>query len=153
MKTMESSSLSHKTLFDPIRKKQVEKTPEECVRQFIIRTMVDKLGYPPALIAIEKELSALSQEKHTVPKRRVDILVYAKLNGCLVPVLMVECKAVPLNPKCAQQVIGYNAFVGALYVALANGQQILTGCFDIEEGAYRFTEGLPTYQDLQRALN
>ncbi len=149
------SSPKSETLFDPIRKKWVEKTPEELVRQLLVRHMIEKLGYPASLIAIEKELSQLPSfaldltTTDQIPARRADIIVYSKEeDGSLKAVLMIECKAVPLSSKVAAQVIGYNAFVGAPYVAVANQTEVLTGCFDRERGIYQFRPGLPRYEQL-----
>ena len=150
MVIMESSSPKNKRIYDPVRKKWVDQTPEEIIRQLLIKHMIEKLGYPIALIAVEKELAQLPhlRLKHSaqIAKRRADIIVFSK--GALLPLLLVECKATPLTPKFAQQVIGYNSFVGAPFVALANEKQVLTGCYDLHSGMYRFEKGLPTMQDL-----
>jgi Type I restriction enzyme R protein N terminus (HSDR_N) len=149
------SNPKNDSLYDPIRKKWVDKTPEEAIRQLLIRHMLEKLGYPPTLIAIEKELSQLPHLKlkstDQVPRRRADIIVFAKgeEKGTLSPLLMIECKAVPLLPKFAQQVIGYNTFIGAPFVALANERQVLTGCYDKVAGMYRFKLGLPRFEELK----
>jgi hypothetical protein len=154
MATMESSS-QRNDLFDPIRKKWVEKNPEEKIRQSLLRQMTEKLGYPVSLIAIEKEIGQLphtTSVNHRIPKRRADIVVYAKKADALHPVLMIECKAVPLTPKFAQQVIGYNSFVKAPFIALANETQVLTGFFDLDNGIYKFEEGLPHFEVLIRSI-
>lgn len=123
---------------------------EEAVRQNLISHMVEKLGYPRSLIAVEKELSLLPSlaliPSAELPKRRADIIVFAE--ETLRPVLLIECKAIPLTPKDARQVIGYNAFVGAPCVALANQSQVLTGYYDPKEGTYRFEKGLLTFAHL-----
>lgn len=114
--------------------------------------MVELFGYPSALIAVEKELAQLPHLYQTsvasLPKRRADIIVFAK---DLTPLLMIECKAVALTPKFAEQVIGYNAFVKAPWLALANGKEILTGYFDSESGLHRFEPGLPSFSAISEA--
>lgn len=148
---MESSSAKNEFLYDPIRKKRVGKTKEELIRQRLVQHMIHDLGYPAALIAVEKELSQLPHLKltpiHQIPKRRADIIVFAKDPGNvdLKPLMMIECKAVPLLPKFANQVIGYNAFVRAPFIALANEEQIMTGCFDKTAGVFRFQKGLLSF--------
>lgn len=155
MAIMESLSLKNE-IFDPIRKKWVEKNPEEQIRQSLLWQMTENLGYPVSLIAIEKEIGQLPQASsslnHKIPKRRADIVVYAKKTDTLRAVLMIECKAVPLTPKFAQQVIGYNAFVKAPFIALANEFQVLTGFFDPDGGIYKFEEGLPHFEALMRGI-
>jgi len=154
MEIMELSRQSNQ-LFDPVRKKWVEATPEEIIRQGLIEKMLGELGYPLSFLSVEKELSLLPHlqltERDAIPKRRADVIVYAKNihpDYALSPLLMIECKAVPLTPKFAQQVVGYNAVVQAPYLALANGDQVLTGHFDQQVGHYHFEPGLPAYQAL-----
>lgn len=151
---MESSKLRSK-LFDRVRKKWVEATPEEVIRQNLIEKMVEELGYPLSLLAVERELSQLPHLQLThlseIPKRRADLIVFAKNihpTYPLFPLLMVECKAINLTPKFAGQVVGYNASVRAPFLALANGEKILTGHFDRGSGLFRFEPGLPTYSAL-----
>ncbi|MFZ0564768.1 MAG: type I restriction enzyme HsdR N-terminal domain-containing protein [Chlamydiales bacterium] len=143
-------------LFDPVRKKWVENTPEEIIRQQLIQKMIGELGYPISFLAVEKELSKLPHlqlvSKREMPKRRVDILVFSKeihSEFSLFPLLMIECKVALLTPKFVQQVVGYNTFVGAPFIALANKQGVITGSFDKERGTYHFKKGLPYYSLLQ----
>lgn len=147
---MASLKSKNDKIYDSIRKKWVEPTPEELIRQRLIRYMIDKLGYLPSLIAIEKQLAQLPHLHATplakIANRRLDVVVFAK--GTLLPLLLIECKAVPLTPAFAQQVIGYNAYVRAPYIALANEKQILTGYYCEEKGVYRFESGLPTFETL-----
>lgn len=150
MTIMESLSLKSENIYDPIRKKWVSATPEEQIRQHLIRHMVEILGYPPLWLAIEKELSHfvsnLSQSVRDLAKRRADILVLAP--GALSPLLLIECKAVALNQTFIQQVLGYNDLIQAPFVSLANGNEVMTGHFDAEKGRYCFEKGLPAFADL-----
>lgn len=139
-------------LYDPIRKKWVETTPEELIRQELITNLVGHLGYPSSLLSIEKELHKLPHltltARREVPKRRADLIAFGQdihPHHALFPLLLVECKAVDLTPAFASQVISYNAFVQAPFVALANGRQVLTGFFDEEAGHFRFEPGLLPY--------
>ncbi len=144
--------MSNDQLFDPFRKKWVQATPEERIRQRLLQEMVGQLGYLPHLIALEKELGQLphlQQRGASCPKRRIDLLVFSPQS--LKPLLMVECKAVPLSPTTIQQVIGYNSFVEATFIAVANDQQVMTGFYDSCEGKYRFENGLPHFKHLVEA--
>ncbi len=140
-------------LFDPIRREWVSKTPEESVRQALLHQMIHLLEYPTPLLAVEKELQHLPhlQLKTQIPKRRIDIVVFAKgihSQHALFPLLLIECKAVTLTSAVTRQVISYNEIVQAPFVALANEKQILTGCYNREKGHYCFEEGLPSYATL-----
>jgi hypothetical protein len=109
-----------------------------------------ELGYPKHLLAVEKSLKELASEVHTqAPRRRVDIVCFSK--GLMKPLLMVECKAEELTTSALYQVMGYNRFVQASFIAIANGTQILTGWYDAEAKQYRFVENLPSYQELLNA--
>ena len=137
-------------IYDPIRKKWVAATPEEKIRQHLIRHMTEKLGYPSLWMAIEKELAQLPhiqlKSSMEIVKRRADILVFAP--HTLSPLLLIECKATPLNQAFVQQVIGYNSVVESPFVCLANANQVMTGYYNTELGKYCFENGLPHFSDL-----
>lgn len=138
-------------LFDPVRKKFVKATPEECVRQALIKKMLEELHYPLHSIVVEIELSRLPHiplhERACMAKRRADVLVVEKsLLFGFSPIFLIECKAVPITDQMIQQVVGYNTFVGARYIAIVNGERSLTGSFDLSSGQYRFCDGLPSYE-------
>jgi hypothetical protein len=140
---------SHSKLYDPIRKEWVEATPEEKVRQHVVTFLKEK-GYPTSHFTIEKSLSQLPHlEGVSVPQRRIDILVF-KVNaeGSLVPFLMVECKAGSLNEEALRQLSGYNTFVKAPYLALANpeGAWVLGYCDRTQ--TYALCSDFPEYRDL-----
>lgn len=141
---------SNSPMYDPIRGCFVKDTKEERVRQKLLRIMIRDLHYPPKMIAVEKELSQLPhlQLVPDVPKRRLDILVFAMHKQELLPLLMIECKAVKLSPKFAHQVVGYNSIVKAPFLCLANEKEVLTGYFDEEAGHFVFKPGLKSYPRL-----
>lgn len=141
------------SLYDPVRGESVKSAPEEIVRQSLVLQMTQSLGYPKALIAVEKELRQLPhlQQRKDLPRRRIDIVAFAHNihpQHPLFPLLLIECKAVPLSPKVATQAISYNDSVGAPFVAIANGTRVLTGRYDESAGMYQFKEGLPTFEAL-----
>jgi hypothetical protein len=155
---MASSNLKSE-LYDVVRKKWVKQTPEERIRQGWVQKMILELGFPLALLTVEKELATLPHLSHLppseIPKRRVDILVFAKNIHpaySLYPLLMIECKALSLNSKNAAQVIGYNNVVQAPFVGIANDQRIMIGRYDPLEKHFSFQEGLPSYSDLLKAV-
>lgn len=147
---MESSKRKNE-IYDSVRKKWVEKTPEEFIRQKILVKMVKEMGYPSSHLAVEIELSHfphLIESNLSLPRRRIDIAVFAKdlhPDFSLYPLLLIECKAETLQKKFARQLLGYNYFVKAPFVALANSEEILTGYFDENTKDYQFKNGLPSY--------
>jgi hypothetical protein len=102
-----------------VRQKPVAATPEERVRQGFIRHLVEERGFPLAHIAVELSLKEMPHLSLHPPQllRRADILCYTP-HG--LPLLLVECKANRLDQKAKNQLIGYNCFVKAHYIALVN---------------------------------
>jgi Type I restriction enzyme R protein N terminus (HSDR_N) len=149
------------SLFCPLRKVWVAALPEEKVRQALIHEMTYQLGYPMSSLALEKGLSRLPHvlPKSPLPRRRADLIVFAKdLHPQYVfyPLLLVECKSVALTNKVLRQLIGYNQFVRAYFIAAVNQTQRYLGYFHHEYQDFIFHEGLLTYQDLLklgRSLN
>jgi hypothetical protein len=143
---------SQNKIFDSFRKIWVPETPEELVRQSLLKKMIQELGYPKELLVIEKELGQLSHLKQVkVPKRRLDILCYGKgihpKHG-LYPLLLIECKKDSLTQDAKEQLLGYNSFVQACFVAAASKEEILFGSRDLST----FYHFLPPYSQLIQAL-
>jgi hypothetical protein len=93
---------------------------EECIRQALIQKLIFELGFPRELISIEKELSKLPHlSGKQLPKRRVDLVCFTQN---VYPLLVIECKAIPLSEKALDQVLGYNYYIQAEFVAISNGQ-------------------------------
>ena len=158
MGTTESSSLKPK-LFCPIRREWVEPLPEEKVRLSLVQFMTKELGYPPQLLVVEKALHQFphlppEQTRH-FPKRRADLVCYASgihPDHPLFPLLLVECKAIPLDGKAVQQLTAYNHYLQAYFVALCNGTEVKSGYYDAGQGKYLFANTLPTYRELLMIL-
>lgn len=100
------------------RHRWVRLTPEEWVRQQLLHTLLEQLGYPPSLIAVEK--SIVVGEAH----KRCDAVVYDRQ---LQPFVLIECKAetVPLTQKTVDQAITYNRKLNVPHVLLYNGVQTI----------------------------
>jgi hypothetical protein len=141
-------------IFCQVRKKNLPALPEECVRVQLLAHLVNVLGYPPGGIAIERELASmphLQGVSHPLPLRRADIVCFTKREGgdeSLFPLLLIECKSVKLTRKMEHQVVGYNHFLQAAFVALVNQNEARTGWFDREKGEYQFISSLPSYAEL-----
>lgn len=143
-------------LFCQIRQEWVKATPEEKVRQNLIYTMKHHLGYPISGVVLEAGLNqmphlALSPLK--LPNRRADIVCFAPnihSKHALYPLLLVECKAIKLSPKVVNQVLGYNHYLQARFMAVANQDKIQTGWFDKALNEHVFVDYLPSFPDLLR---
>ena len=65
---------------------------------------------------------------------------------------MIECKAVKLSQAVLNQVIGYNYYMKACFVAVANQEHIRTGWYDTATEKYKFVDTLPSYQELLKTV-
>lgn len=121
-------------LYDIIRKKYVQLTPEEWVRQHFLHFMLAE-GYPKGRIQVEGALTYNTRTK------RSDILAWSAARQ---PHLLVECKApqVKLSETVWQQAKFYNQVHQAPYIALTNGLEHLYAKF--EHGAYQPIHSLPS---------
>lgn len=147
------SCYPNKQLFDPIRKKGIKFGKEEEVRQTLLIKMVRDLGYPKDLIAIEKELKELPGPLAlSAPKRRIDLVCFTKKGDSLVPLLLIECKRELFGKEPLAQVMGYNAYIKAPFIAVVgrkeNAIQCLLGAWDASHKRYLFLSKMPSYQEL-----
>ena len=119
-------------IFCDWRHKWVRLTPEEWVRQQLLHRLVEQLGYPASLIAVEVPLEKISNlqspisnfQSPILPHLRCDAVVY---NTSMQPLMLIECKAetVPLTQKTLDQALTYNRRLGVPYLLLHNGPQSL----------------------------
>jgi len=124
-------------VFDPVRKKWVVLTPEEHVRQYLLQYMIQGMGYPQALIAVEKRI--ISGQL----KRRFDIIVYNREHR---PWMLVECKEpeVPVTDDTLFQLLAYQRTASCRYWTLSNGHQHF--CADASDPSkIKWLEDLPPY--------
>ena len=101
-------------IFDFIRKKYVQLSSEEWVRQNCIRFLIEEKRINKYSIAIEKEI------EFNGIKKRFDIVSYSsegKIN------LLVECKApnIEINQKTFDQILIYNKILKSKYLMVTNG--------------------------------
>jgi hypothetical protein len=145
-------------LYCRIRKEWVAALPEERVRQSLLNQLIDQLNFPASGICLERGLNQmphLSQGQFKMPKRRADIVCFAQgihPKHALYPLLLIECKAVPLSARVVNQVVSYNHFVGAYFVCIANSVETRLGWYDTNAKAYRFKEGLLPFEQLKTLI-
>jgi len=114
--------------------------------------MVESLGYPREMLCVEKQLSSIPHLlKKNTPNRRFDIICFAKgihEEHEIYPLLMIECKAHLITKKAIEQVIGYNDYVSAFFIAIANQERVIIGWKGKDNKGYQFSEGLPCYDEI-----
>jgi hypothetical protein len=132
-------SSENKTLiFDIIRKKYVVLTPEEWVRQHVLRFLLEEKNYPASLIAVERQLKIHTRTKRT------DIVVY---NTQGTPEVLIECKApsVKITQDAFDQIARYNLTANASYLMVTNGLSHFFCQIDAENETYVFLKDIPAY--------
>ena len=139
-------------IFCAWRHRWVRLTPEEGVRQQLLHRMVEQLGYPASLIAVEVAITV--GEVH----KRCDAVVYGNLSlpsgegrGGASPLLLIECKAetVPLTQKTLDQAITYNRKLNVPFLLLHNGPQSIFVTLN-PDGTNHYAQRCPGYTDLLR---
>jgi len=127
------------TVFDPVRKKRVALTPEEEVRQQLIKELSAEYGYPLQLMSCEYPMTV------NRVKYRGDLVIFDKEKN---PLLIAECKApdVKLSREIFEQILRYNFALRVRYLLVTNG----TGTFlaRIEGDNYTFLTEIPHYNEL-----
>lgn len=141
-------------LFDPIRNCFVPALPEEKIRQRLISFMIGPLGFPKSYLSVEKDIKSLphmENREFISNKRRIDLLCFA--NGIhseyeLYPLVIIECKAIPLSEQVVAQVLGYNHYVQAPFCAIVNAFEIKTFWKDRGTDKIQIVNFLPSYKEL-----
>ncbi len=126
-------------LFDAIRKKFIDLTPEEWVRQHLIHFLIENLNVPKSKIAIEKQLKL----NNTI--KRTDVLVY---DSGITPLLLIECKApeIELNQATINQVFNYNLTLQVPFILLSNG--LIHIFIDNSSEKPQIVKSIPSYTEM-----
>lgn len=129
------------TVFDPVRKKRVVLTPEEGVRQWLIKELSSNYGYPLSLMSCEFPIEANRIQY------RGDLIVFSRDGN---PVLLAECKAphIKIDLKVFDQVVKYSLLLKVNYIIVTNGKDIYMGKYSNLTGRYQFLTTIPQYNEL-----
>lgn len=131
------NSENKSAIFDDIRKKFVILTPEEWVRQHVVRYLLKEKNYPVSLTNVEKVIKVNNLVK------RYDIVIYNS-DGSIF--LLVECKAphIKITQETFDQIARYNLALKAEYLMLTNGINHYYCIMDFINQRYVFLEELPS---------
>jgi predicted type IV restriction endonuclease len=126
------------SIFDEIRKKFIILTPEEWVRQHVVRFLLEEKKYPKSLINVEKVLKVNGLRK------RYDVVVFNS-NGSIA--VLIECKApqITIAQDTFDQIARYNMTMKADYLMVTNGMNHYFCQMDFENEKYQFLPELPEY--------
>ena len=138
--------MTHGTLYDPIRGKDVPDTPEERVRQATVQFLLNEIKVPAHLITVEFGLCAIDPKTDD----RVDIIVSNFREGATLdkPWLLVECKA-PGEYTWEALQVQLNRYLKILtlkYVMLALGDAVRYFERDDATGRFKKIEKLPDFK-------
>lgn len=129
------------TVYDPLRRKEVALTPEEGVRQGMVRHLIEQLHYPPELMANEV---ALRMGKLS---RRCDTLVVSPQQQ---PLMILEYKApqIRLTQQVVEQIYRYNSVLRVPVLVITNGREIYAYLVGYDGRETHQLSRLPSFSEL-----
>jgi predicted type IV restriction endonuclease len=133
------------SIFDEIRKKFIILTPEEWVRQHVVRFLLEEKKYPKSLINVEKVLMVNGLRK------RYDVVVFNPDGSIFI---LVECKAPEIKTAQAtfDQIARYNMTLKADFLMVTNGLNHYFCLMDFENEKYEFLRELPDYENIENRM-
>ena len=113
-------------------------TPEEWVRQNVVRFLLEEKKYPKSYINVEKIIKINGLTK------RYDVVVFQP-NGKIF--LLIECKApeVPISQNTFDQIARYNMVLEAEFLMVTNGLNHYFCQMDYHNEQYNFLRELPEF--------
>lgn len=134
--------------YDTYRKKLIEITPEETVRQRVAALFEQKYGVPKEMISLEVPMTHYVKGK----SGRADIIIHALDDESknIYPVTVIECKneEVFLTDKVAEQAIRYCDVLGGKYIVITNGLQLKFAAYDEITNSYVFLQEILSYVEM-----
>ena len=133
-------------VFDQIRKRFVLLSPEEWVRQHVVRFLLEEKNYPLSHINVEKLLKVNGLTK------RYDVVVFNP-DGTIH--ILVECKApqIKVSQHTFDQIARYNLTLNASYLMVTNGFNHYFCQMDFANEQYNFLQELPAFIQQSTAQN
>lgn len=127
------------SIFDEIRKKFIILTPEEWVRQHVVRFLLEEKKYPKSRINVEKVL------KINGLRKRYDVVVFNPDGSIFI---LVECKApgVKIAQATFDQIARYNMALKSDFLMVTNGLNHYFCQMDFVNEKYAFLQNLPNYE-------
>ncbi|HEX8562040.1 MAG TPA: type I restriction enzyme HsdR N-terminal domain-containing protein [Flavobacterium sp.] len=126
------------SVFCETRKKFLVLTPEEWVRQHVVRFLLNDKGYPKSFINVEKLLKVSGRTK------RYDVVVFNPDGSILV---LVECKApeVKIVQATFDQIARYNLTMQADFLMVTNGLSHYFCKLDYINERFEFLPEIPCF--------
>ena len=134
-----SDEAGRKVIYDPVRRRFVRLTPEEWVRQHLVRYLVEDRSFPAGYAVVEKGF------RYAGTPVRADVIMHDRKGR---PVLMGECKApeVRVTEAVFEQLARYNSVIQARYLVATNGRTHFC-CEHGAGGGFHFLSELPLFEE------
>ena len=128
-------------VWDVWRKKRVQLTPEEWVRQHLLHDLVKNYHYPGQRISVEMQIIVNQL------KRRCDAVVY---DASGTPQMIIECKEpdVELNATVVHQIAQYNRLLKTNFLLISNGLSHFTLLLGEGSDDVKVYQGIVPYFEL-----
>ena len=128
-------------VWDEFRKRKIQLTPEEWVRQHVLHYLKKERSYPENLIVSEYGI------KVNKMIRRCDGVVFDR-NGK--PIMIIECKApeLKLNENVFHQIAQYNFELNVNWLVLTNGIDTITAYINSSSKSIDFVAEIPKFEEL-----
>lgn len=125
-------------IHDPIRRKAIVLTPEELLRQLVLRYLLEVKRYPANRIRVEIGIAVNGL------KKRCDIVVF---DVDIKPWLLVECKSpkVALAQTTFEQAARYNLQLQAPFLAITNGLSTFCCALDLPQKSFAYLADFPDW--------
>jgi type I site-specific restriction endonuclease len=128
-------------ILDSIRRKYIVLTPEEWVRQNIIRYLNEEKKYPLSLMSVETGFKLNKLQKRT------DIMVFGRDGKAIA---IIECKApdVKITKQVFEQIVRYNLSFKVRFLIVTNGMEHFCCRLDHETNGHEFLKDIPGFEEL-----
>lgn len=134
--------------FDPYRRRLIEITPEEVIRQKTAVFFEETVGIPHEMIVLEAPMIHYADNVNG----RADIVIHEPTeDGLLKPIAIIECKNpdIPLTDHVTEQAIRYANITLSDYVFITNGVELFAYKYDETSERYLPLTEIPTYEMME----
>lgn len=122
-----------------IRKRWIQITPEEMVRQMFLYYLTEKAQISSSRIAVERSIQVLDLQK------RFDIVVFDR-NGKAHIIVELKAPNQNLNQQVLDQISHYNIALEAPYLIVCNGIKTIAAFIDQDKSSIQFLDDLPNFK-------
>ena len=134
--------------YDTYRKKLIEITPEETVRQRVATYFENECGVPKEMISLEVPMSYYV--KGVAGRADIIIHAYDVENDCIFPVTVIECKKedILLTDRVVEQATRYCDALSGKYIVIMNGHEMKMYAYQDDSNSYVLLDAILPYQKM-----